>query len=156
MKKLVIFILAVGIFAIGCKKKKEQQNLTSNNSEYHSYHNATKSHNMGQNCLSCHYNGGPGETVFNLGGTVYDTTFLSTLPNATLRLYTGPNGSGDLKYTIEVDGNGNFYTTSAIDFSTPLYPAITGPSVSQFMSSSITTGACASCHGNTTNKIFCY
>ena len=33
--------------------------------------NEDESHNSGQNCLNCHYNGGPGEDEFIIGGTIY-------------------------------------------------------------------------------------
>lgn len=101
---------------------------------------------MGQNCMNCHRSGGQGEGWFNVAGTVYNATATQNVPNATVYLYTGPNGTGTLKYTVEVDAKGNFFTTEAIDFGTGLYPAIQGNTTTQYMSTSITTGACNSCH----------
>jgi hypothetical protein len=40
-------------------------------------------------------------------------------------LYSGPNGSGTLKGTIEVDAKGNFFSTNIVDLSSPVYPSLT-------------------------------
>ncbi|HEX3025018.1 MAG TPA: hypothetical protein VHP12_07385 [Chitinophagaceae bacterium] len=113
-----------------------------------------RSHNMGLNCMNCHYAGGPGEGVFTVAGTVYDTSKTVTFPGATVKLFTGPNGTGTLKYTLTADGSGNFHTTQSIDFTTALYPAVQGKSNTFYMSMSITMGQCNGCHGVTTNRIF--
>lgn len=112
------------------------------------------SHNMGQNCMNCHHSGGPGEGIFNVAGTVYDSSKTNIYSGATVSLYTGPNGTGSLKYTLKSDATGNFYTTQNIDFSTALYPAVQGKIGINYMSSSITIGQCNGCHGVTTNKIY--
>ena len=114
----------------------------------------TESHNMGLACASCHKPGGPGEGQFSIGGTVYDSLMTSPYPNTTVKFYTGSGGSGDLKYTFQVDGNGNFYSTQTLNFLTGLYPAVEGDLTTKYMSSPVSTGNCASCHGNTTNKIW--
>lgn len=140
-----IFIASVFLFVSSCEKENEV-NISA--------YNSTKSHNMGQNCMNCHKQGGRGEGWFQVAGTVYDSTQTSTYKNATVHLYTLPNGGGSLKYVIEVDGKGNFYTTNTIDFSTPLYPVVVGNLATKMMSSSITSGQCNSCHGVSTNKIW--
>ncbi len=112
------------------------------------------SHNMGLNCMNCHYSGGPGEGVFTVAGTVYDTSKAVTFPGATINLYTGPGGTGTLKYTLKADGSGNFHTTQSIDFTTALYPAVQGKTSTHYMSTSISMGQCNGCHGITTNRIF--
>jgi len=139
-----------GMVAIqGCEKENEENE--TNISRY----GDDDSHNMGQNCMNCHKSGGAGEGWFNAAGTVYNAAFTNVQPNGTVKLYTGPDGTGTLKYTIEVDAKGNFYTTDAIDFSGGLYPSITGTSGDvQYMSTTTTIGACNSCHGVSTNKIF--
>ena len=115
-----------------------------------------KSHNMGQNCMQCHKTGGNGEGCFVVAGTVYDTTITSNLHSGKLELYTGPNGTGSLVHTLQIDSKGNFYTTDNFSVS-GLYPVITGPSgQKQYMGSSITTGQCNSCHGSSTAKITAY
>jgi hypothetical protein len=132
-----------------CRKEIENSSETKNSS-----HNSSKSHNMGQNCMNCHKQGGSGEGWFNIAGTVYDSLKISTYPNATVNLYTGPNGTGSLKYTIDVDAFGNFYTTRSIDFSGGLYASVQGASSTKYMSSVITTGQCNGCHGVTNDKIW--
>jgi hypothetical protein len=112
-----------------------------------------ESHNAGQNCMACHTKGGEGEGWFAVAGTVYDSSLAAVYPNAMVNLYTGPNGTGDLKYTIEVDVKGNFYTTENIKFNEALYPSITGNTGSKYMSTSITTGNCIACHSVTTDVL---
>jgi cytochrome c553 len=113
-----------------------------------------KSHNMGQNCMNCHKSGGQGEGWFNLAGTVYTSSMSSTFSNAIVKLYTGPNATGTLKYTINGDAKGNFYTTETIDFGAGLYPVVQGTNSTNKMSSAIITGQCNSCHGVSTDKIW--
>jgi len=76
------------------------------------------------------------------------------LANGKIELYSGPNGTGDLKYTIQVDGKGNFYTTETIDFGTGLYVTASGSLGSNSMGSVITSGQCNACHGVNTDKIW--
>ncbi len=111
---------------------------------------SSKSHNMGINCMNCHKPGGGEAPTWQVAGTVYDQALITPYPNATVNLYTGPNGTGTLKYTIKVDARGNFYTSGNIDFTGGLYPSVTGSTTTNFMSSSITTGACNSCHNTVT------
>lgn len=125
------------------------QSCTKGNETNISAHNQNESHNMGQNCMNCHRSGGEGKGWFNVAGTVYNATATQNVPNATVYLYTGPNGTGTLQYTVEVDAKGNFFTTEAIDFGTGLYPSIQGNTTTKHMSTSITTGACNSCHTGT-------
>lgn len=113
----------------------------------------SKSHNMGLNCMNCHKAGGPGEGIFTAAGTVYNSTATATFPNATIKFFTGPNGTGNLVYTLSGDNLGNFYTSQALNFAAGLYPAVQGTTSTRYMSSSITTGQCNSCHGVSTGKI---
>lgn len=145
---LTFLIFAVCFIASSCKKD-ENENETKISS-----YNDDESHNMGQNCISCHYQGGNGEGWFNSAGTVFDSTMASTYPNSTIKLYTGPNATGTLKYTIEVDGKGNFYTTEDMDFSAGLYPSISGNTATKHMSTSISSGNCMSCHGASTINLW--
>ena len=113
-----------------------------------------ESHNNGQNCVSCHKSGGEGKGCFNVCGSVYtSTTSSSSLANVTVKFYTQPNGQGTLKYTVKGDAKGNFFTT--VDMAVAgLYPAITGPTGTQYMGSALTSGSCNSCHGNSTDKLW--
>lgn len=118
-----------------------------------SSYSSSESHNMGKNCMGCHVSGGQGEGWFTVGGTVYKNNSNSTYPGATLKLYSGPNGSGNLVATIPVDKLGNFYTTQSINFGSGLYPVVIGNNGQREMDSPISSGQCNKCHGNSTGKI---
>ena len=128
----------------------------STENEYGSITNSTtgstESHNMGQNCMNCHKPGGGEAPVWKIAGTVYNEALTATNPNATIKLYTGPNGTGTLKVTLQVDAKGNFYTTGNVDFTGGLYPSVTGSTATNSMSSPIETGACNSCHDGVTRS----
>ena len=112
-----------------------------------------ESHNMGQDCMNCHQDGGKGEGCFTVAGTAYQQDN-QTYPNTTLKLYTQPQGGGELVLTLQGDANGNFFTTDAVNFYGGLYPAVTGQSgTTSFMNGPISGGDCNSCHGSTTGKI---
>lgn len=114
---------------------------------------SSKSHNMGLNCMNCHKAGGSGEGIFTAAGTIYNSAATATYPNATIKFYTGPNGTGTLMYTVSGDNLGNFYTSQALNFSAGLYPVVQGITTTMYMSTSISTGQCNSCHGVSTGKI---
>jgi len=124
-----------------------------------SEHGATESHTdsrAAQNCMNCHYEGN-NPYVYQVAGTVYQLDNLTlTYPNATIYFYSGPNGTGTEVGSIEVDANGNFYTTESFDFSLGVYPAIVGsqgePPI--YMSNFITHGECNTCHGTRTSPIY--
>jgi hypothetical protein len=154
MKGKTLQILLAALVSLGtlslqsCSENEGDETVVSVN-------NGQKSHNMGQNCMNCHKSGGPGEGWFSAAGTVYNDALTATSPNGLVKLYTGPNGTGTLKATVAVDGKGNFFTTESIDFTGGLYPSVTGTSgETEYMDFSITTGACYSCHGSTTDKIY--
>jgi hypothetical protein len=110
--------------------------------------NDDDSHKNGQNCMSCHTSGGKGEGWFNVAGSVYDSSKQNPYPNAVVKLFSEPNESGSLIKLIEVDGNGNFYTTESINFGNGLYVSVTDKNGnSKVMNAPISTGQCNSCHG---------
>ena len=156
------FLMVSLMIVESCKKKEIQNESTSLSEAVESKKGETKisshgqsdSHNMGQNCMNCHKSGGSGEGWFTVAATVYDSLQTTPLPNATVRLYTSANGGGTLKYTIEVDAKGNFYTTAPIDWGNGLYPSVQGANGTHYMSSAINTGNCSSCHGSSTGKIW--
>ena len=105
--------------------------------------------------MQCHKSGEEGEGHFKVAGTVYDSTKNNVYPNATIKLFSAAIGGGDLIKTIEVDGNGNFYTTDKVKFKKDVYPSVTGVNGDvKYMSTPITKGNCNSCHGVTTNKLW--
>ncbi len=144
----IAFLATILVFTFpSCKKNKCGETKVS-------YSGGSKSHNFGQNCLTCHKSGGEGEGCFNVAGSASNSALTSNLTGGSIKLYTGANGTGTLKYTIPIDSKGNFYTTESVDYS-GLYPAITGTSgATSYMSSSLNTGACNSCHGVSTGKLF--
>jgi hypothetical protein len=125
----------------------EGENEDNNNE---SQSGSNESHNAGQNCMDCHVPGGSGaEKLWKIGGTVYNEDLVNANTTATIKFYTGPDGTGVLKYTLTADAKGNFYTAANIDFSAGLYPVATGTTSSNYMSSPVTTGECNSCHDGT-------
>lgn len=111
-----------------------------------------ESHQTGMNCMSCHFSGGDGEGWFTIAGSVYDSTGSIPYPNAIVKLYTESPSSGNPLKVVEVDKNGNFYSTERIDFEVGLFVSVSGES-EIFMHSPITDGACNRCHGESTDKI---
>ena len=144
---LALLLAATTVFIISsCEKEDDDDDIEiSENGD-------DDSHNMGQNCMNCHTNG-PGEGVFKIAGTVYDTALVNPNPNSRVEFYDAPTG-GNLKYTLEIDANGNFYSSEHFDFGTGLYPKVISASgQSRSMNSPFTGGGCASCHGNTRPRI---
>lgn len=144
-----LFLLSVVLFVFACERGENETKISS--------YGGTKSHNNGQNCMSCHKSGGKGEGWFTAAGSIYKKDFASPSPNCTILLYTAPGGAGSLKTVIESDALGNFYTTEKIDFSQGLYPAVKNSSDSiRYMGTYTTTGQCNSCHGVSNDKIWVY
>lgn len=139
-KTITLFALMLMLTTMQSCTENEYGSITDSKS------GSTESHNMGQNCMNCHKPGGGEAPAWKVAGTVYNEALTTTNSNATVKLYTGPNETGTLKYTIQVDAKGNFYTTSAIDFTGGLYPSVTGATSTYSMSTPIETGACNSCH----------
>ena len=75
--------------------------------------------------MDCHIAGGTA-IRFRIAGSVYDyTDTTQTFPDATIEIYSGENGSGELLTSIEVDAFGNFYTSASYDWMEQVYyPAI--------------------------------
>ncbi len=114
-----------------------------------------KSHNMGKNCMNCHNSGGSGDGIFKAAGTVYDSLRATTRPNGSVLLYTGKGGTGTLRAVLQVDGNGNFFTTASIDFTGGLYPTVKSVNGDTHnMPSSITGGECNNCHKDAETRIW--
>ena len=151
MKRMnrLFFIAFIGglVTLVSCKKSWacHEENISSAGGD--------DSHNQGQNCMQCHNSTGEGEGCFNVAGTLYQSDLLNTQNGGKVELFTEANGGGTLKYTIDIDSKGNFYSTAAIDFQ-GLYPKITsltGATIA--MNSSLSSGACNSCHGASTIKL---
>jgi hypothetical protein len=143
-----IFIGSLVLFVIfqACEENENETKISSFDS--------SESHNVGKNCMECHKIGGSVEGWFTVAGTVYDDTKMSVFPNATIKLTTGPNGTGNLVSSVEVDKKGNFYTTNSVDFGTGLYATVEGNLSSNHMNAKVQSGQCNSCHGNSTDRIW--
>jgi len=146
-----ILLLGISLFLFGLISCEDDDDENESNI---STYNSSESHKAGQDCMNCHTSGGPGEGWFSIAGTVYDSTLNDVYPNATVKIYTEPNGAGTLKSTVAVDRNGNFYTTESIDFGSGIYVLVEGDLETKYMITPITTGRCNSCHGVTTSKIW--
>ena len=114
------------------------------------------SHNAGRNCMNCHVSGGEGSGWFTAAGTVYTADSSNTYTNPVVKLYTAPDSLGNqtLVATINGDASGNIYTTASIDYGAGLYPVVVGAHSTHYMAATITQGACNSCHGVSTAKLF--
>ena len=144
---LVLVFSLLMIVLLSCGKEGENEQKVSANG-------TSRSHHTGQDCMSCHSNGGSGEGWFTIAGSVYDNAKISAYANTTVNLSTGINGTGTLKYTIWGDASGNFYTTENIDFGSGLYVSVKGNAAPKYMTTAITNGKCNSCHGVSTDKIW--
>ena len=144
----IIFLLIPSSIFTACEDEGDEDEIKI------SYSDGKESHRAGEDCMNCHYYGGSGEYWFQIAGTVYDSTLTNTYPGATLKLYSEPNGAGELIYSVEVDLLGNFYSTEQIDFGNGLYPVVQGDELSKYMLSAVTTGRCNSCHGNSKDVIW--
>lgn len=133
--------------------KKNNNNVVNNVTRESSYGNM-ESRSMTGNCLSCHKSGGTGDGIYTVGGTVYKEDQTTKYPNIDIKFYTGPDGTGTLVKTLQVDGSGNFYTTKALDLTQGLYPAVDNKKGDvEYMNRVLTSGDCGSCHGNTEDVI---
>lgn len=148
---LIALVLLFGITLIiaSCEQSGCSKSLVS------SYY-SDESKRMTGNCMNCHSpNGGAGAGCFRVGGTAFDSIpGDSAVSGAVVKLYTQPNGGGELVATLPVDRSGNFYTTSPVSFGNGLYPAIISKTGTRYMPNAAITGACNSCHGVTNASLW--
>lgn len=118
---------------------------------------AIRSHNAGQDCMSCHKAGGSGagKGIFTVAGTVYKDGGTPQI-QATVMVY--PNGSNTAEATMSTDGLGNFFTTQPVASLVPaagqqfaqgahVVVRATGGGT-RSMLGVITNGSCNSCHSS--------
>jgi hypothetical protein len=142
-------LLIIGlIFAVvSCEKESEMEDSTTPvTGTTNPTVNLGSSHNTGKNCLSCH--------KFSVGGSVYKANLTSTYPGSVVKLTTQPNGQGTVLATLTTDNSGNIRSSSSISFGTGRYVSVTGTAGTKFMNAPITSGACSSCHGSSTAKVW--
>lgn len=99
----------------------------------------------GMNCLGCHKTGST-SPVFTVAGTVFKTSNLTQVqPNIQIEFYSNAAGTGSPIEVIEVDANGNFYTTDNLGL-TGLFPAVRSPTEKRMMPIDFQGGQCNDCH----------
>ncbi|HTB31651.1 MAG TPA: hypothetical protein VK808_06475 [Bacteroidia bacterium] len=123
---------------------------------YVSSYTSSESKKMTGDCMGCHSpNGGAGAGCFRIGGTAYDSIPAdSSVQNSVIKLFTQPDGGGELVVTLQVDQSGNFYTTSPVSFASGLYASITSKKGIRYMPNPTVSGACNSCHGTINAKLW--
>ena len=146
-KVVLVAVCVIGAILIdGCKHGQCNGGGTS-------AHGSMHSHNEGENCMSCHH-ADTEAPCWEIAGTVFHPGGATTLPNATLLLFSRPLGQGTLLDSIDFDGLGNVYTSDAVSFGLGIFPAVLTPSGdTAFMNESIRDGACNRCHGVSTARI---
>ncbi len=113
------------------------------------------SHNNGQPCQRCHIYQSFGPGCFSISGSVYQANKIDYFTKGEIRIYTEPNGQGQLKGTFYVDSRGNFYSTATIAWSEEYYVAFDdGNGNTKHMQNKVNSGDCNSCHGTFANRIF--
>jgi hypothetical protein len=148
--KNISFILTIFafLFFLSCEKNETGEPISATSTSL-----SNASHNVGKNCMTCHKSGGLGDGWFVVAGSVYNSTQTVPYITASVELRTAQSGGGTLVSKIEVDMNGNFYTTEPVDFGTGLYTSVVGGVNTKYMPGKVTDGACNSCH-DASNRIW--
>lgn len=146
--KIVFYLLAIAAVVLllwsGCSRN----NPTPPSTAVYSVNGGTTSHNNGQVCLTCHRTGGTGKYNFIIAGSVFKQDLSTPSPNGILYFWSGSGGTGDLIATLQVDANGNFFTTSSLLPGEGAYLQMRGISGAvKTMPILAYTGDCNSCHG---------
>jgi hypothetical protein len=141
MKKLLsILVFGMAIVFFACEEENEDEVGGQSSA-------MGTSHNTGKNCMGCH--------KFTAAGSAYNKALTSAFQGATVKLTTQPNGAGTAIGSFTTNKSGSFYTSSSINFGSGVYVSVTGTSGTvKYMTSAITSGACNSCHGSSTSKIW--
>lgn len=84
------------------------------NVENISLSDSERSHNFGQNCMSCHQDRGPGKGLFTVAGSIYATSEEPWTEGATVRMFAD-RARTQVVLEVPVDKLGNFYSTESID-----------------------------------------
>ncbi len=105
LTSIPIFLISI-IMIVSCQEQGENERQVSS-------HGEDESHKNYENCMNCHYTEGSGDGWFSLAGTT-DGNF----KNGFVEFYTGEEGTGQHVTSMEIDQEGNFYTTEHIDFGT--------------------------------------
>jgi len=137
---IALLLISMAIVLFACKDE-EGEDVGGQSST------SATSHNTGKNCMNCH--------KFTAAGSVYTKALTDVFPGATVKLTSQANGEGTVLGTFTVNKSGSFYTSTSINYGSGVYVSVTGTSGNvNHMSSAITTGACNSCHGSSTSKVW--
>jgi hypothetical protein len=142
--KVTYIVLGLFIMVSACQKFAtiEKKTLIST-------HNEDESHNLGINCMDCHYTEGSGaEGIFMIAGSTYGNT------NKGYVEFYEDKMENPVK-VVEIDRLGNFYTTEEdIDFQNGLYVAVVNKNNDrEFMNDKVLNGQCNLCHGTIQDRI---
>ncbi|MBI1837688.1 MAG: hypothetical protein HYR91_10540 [Flavobacteriia bacterium] len=155
MKTSVFYLFIFCFISLGISINSCNKNNNRNCKKFNVSASSKSSHYNSQSCIQCHTYGGKGEGCFNIAGSMYESKDgEKPLKQGYIKLYTLPNGEGEMKAKINVDASGNFYSSELGDV-THLYASITGPKgETMYMKAPLTSGDCNSCHGSITNSIW--
>ena len=141
---IMTFIL---IFQTGCKKENEGSGTST--------HYSTSSGGMSGNCQQCHTPGNGEAAAWTVAGTVFNQDLSTPSPNGTVYIWKVVSGTWKLVASLEVDANGNFYTSNSILPSGSFYPQVEGASGDlESMPVFCTSGSCNRCHGISQPRIW--
>ncbi|WP_045855845.1 hypothetical protein [Teredinibacter purpureus] len=142
----------------GSPSGNDNENTMSSSSSSSSEPALAGSHNAGQDCMQsgCHAANSAGPE-FRAAGTVYQSGGVA-LVNAVVRLYI--HNTNTLSAELQTDGNGNFFTSMAVDGLFTGGDLVTGVDVEvegrdgiRTMPGLVTNGSCNSCHGSSVGAI---
>jgi hypothetical protein len=139
----LLFLLAIAFVVTSCEK-----GGGSLSSQYGQH----KSHNHGQVCGDCHGTGGGNDYWWKVAGSIYKPDLVNYNPNTTVYFYKGKGPDGVLVKTIEVDGNGNLFTTDNFSTTDSLYIALQSTTGEvKYMPDPTNDFNCNHCHDGVTN-----
>ncbi len=154
MKWKIGWLLFLVVFAFQCSHYDE---LQKNGKE--SKHGSKSSHYHGQDCMTCHNDPDNAASKdggwWNIAGSIFNDDGDAPFTNATVELWSQPNRSGTLYYTLEVDGLGNFYTEKIVTYNGLCYPVVANHDNNDYeaMEPQFNSGGCNSCHGSSEDVI---
>lgn len=117
-----------------------------------SSNDSSRSHRHGEDCARCHRPGGDGDGVFTISGSTFRSDGETAATGGVIEILS-PTDHGVLA-RIEVDRRGNFYTDADIDLASGVLAVfLTAGNAEVTKPTAVTSGACSSCHGRSTEVI---
>lgn len=154
-QKVVLFLFALTLIGVVVQSCSHYDEVMRNGKESTA---DEESHNPGKNCFSCHHdksNGPSSKYWWYIAGTVFEKNGNPAHSKGVIELWTQPNRTGELLYTLPVDKTGNFYTEKIFSFKEGFYPVLVEDGGAKFKAMPYLTsnGACNSCHGDSAKKL---